>query len=202
MIAGHIELLLDTIGDRGFAGAGKAGEPDNGGRLLFERRAIGLSDEQCSGDEYCFRAEARTPPCRRRPFDCVNRSMMIKDPVFRLSEYASNATGVVAGDVTKPDIVERERFRGQMLPGIDIDFILDRGDACRNGLCPDTDKICPSRKKRRLVHPEHVGGELLGDLRSRVRRREDVAPGDIELVREGERHGLAAARPLPSIRRK
>ena len=73
-----------------------------------------------------------------------------------------------------------------MLPRVHIDLIFNVGDARRDGLCPDPNKIRSSMKQRLLVHPNYVCCELLRDLWSRGRRDEDIAAGNVELIGEGE----------------
>ena len=46
VVAGHVQPLLDDIGDRRLAGARQPGEPENGRFLMLERGALGLADQE------------------------------------------------------------------------------------------------------------------------------------------------------------
>ena len=79
-----------------------------------------------------------------------------------------------------------------MLARVDVDLVLDRGDAGRgDGLGSDPQGIGPARDHRFLVHPDHVSGELIGDFGPFRRLCQNVAAADVDLVLERDGHGIA-----------
>ena len=67
-------------------------------------------------------------------------------------------------DVAEADVVEAERRGGEMLARVDVDLVLDRGDAGRRDLGADPHQVGAARNQRLLVHPDQMGGELIGHL--------------------------------------
>ena len=104
--------------------------------------------------------------------------------------------------VADRDVVELERRRGEMLAGVDVDLVFDRGDRHRRGLGADAAQIGASGHQRLVAHPDHVRGELIGDFRPRLRADQNVAARDIELVGKRDGDGVAGFGRSPPGRRR
>jgi hypothetical protein len=83
-----------------------------------------------------------------------------------------------------------------MRSGIDVDPMLQRGDRRRHGARSDLQPVRTTRDQRLLLHPHQMRGELVGKLGALLRIDEEIAAREVDLVGEGQRHGIAGRRPL------
>ena len=82
----------------------------------------------------------------------------------------------------------------EMLARIDIDLVFDPGYRNRRGLGADARQIGAPRHQRVIAHPDDVCGKLIRHLGARRRADQEIATGDIDLVRERDRDGVARSR--------
>ena len=76
---------------------------------------------------------------------------------------------------------------------VDVDAVLEVGDRHGHELrARDLHQVGAARQQLLVAHPDHVGGELVGDrAAASCGRGQDVAARDVDLVGEGQRHGVA-----------
>ncbi len=99
------------------------------------------------------------------------------------------------GHVADADLVELERLRGELRQGFDVDPVVQIGHGCRHGGVIDLHQVGAPGQQLVVGHPDQVGGELVGDLRTVAHGCQHVAARDIDLVgkRDGDRiSGLGA----------
>ena len=94
-------------------------------------------------------------------------------------------------EIAEADLVEVEPLGGELVEIVDVEPMLEFGDGGRDGSRPDLHQVRAPRQHRIGAHPDDVGGELVGDLRTAVRMRQHVAAGDVEFVGERQRDGVA-----------
>ena len=82
----------------------------------------------------------------------------------------------------------------QMLPGIDVDLVLDAGDRDRCRLGADPCQIGAARHQRLVAHPDQVRGELVGHFRARIRADQKVPPRDVYIVDQRDGNRIACLR--------
>ena len=83
-MAHRVEPLLDEVGDRGFAGTGKAGEPEDARLLILDRGVGVLVDlDRLPVDVLARRRAKWIKPAPTVPL--VRRSIRMKPPVSRFS---------------------------------------------------------------------------------------------------------------------
>ncbi len=76
-----------------------------------------------------------------------------------------------------------------MLPSVSVDSMPNCCNAAGNRLRSNPQDVIASESERLPVHPDHISGKLVGQLRSVVRSRQNVATTDIDFVfqRNGNR---------------
>ena len=84
----------------------------------------------------------------------------------------------------------------EMLAGVDVDLVLDAwSPSPAPCLVPIAQQIGAAGHQRLLVHPDEVGGELVGDFRAGASGGDQqVAARDVDLVGERQRDGVAGLR--------
>ena len=125
VVAGGVQPLLDDIGDGRFARTRQAGEPENGGLLLLERRALGLADQQRLPMDV---GAAAQPERDHAGADGVVGKAVDDDERAGLAVLLIGIEGDRSGrgEIAEADLVEAERVRGQMLARIDVDLVFER----------------------------------------------------------------------------
>ena len=83
VVAGHVQALLDDIGDRRSAGARQAGEPEDGGPLMLTARSALPTRSGCQWILVPRRSPKAIMPAPTVWF--VKRSMMMNEPVLRFA---------------------------------------------------------------------------------------------------------------------
>ena len=78
-----------------------------------------------------------------------------------------------------------------MLQGVDVDPVLQVGDLGRHIASADFHQIGAAGQQGLVAHPQEVRGELVGDFGPHGAQGEQVAPGDVDLVGQGQGHRLA-----------
>ena len=97
----------------------------------------------------------------------------------------------------KPMSLRSSVVRGEMLAGVDVDLVFDRGDRDRHRLGADAQQIGAARQQRLLVHPQKMRGELIGDLGARARARPERRRGRCRV----RRRASASPRRRPALPR-
>ena len=116
-----------------------------------------------------------------------------EDETTRLPELPVGVEGdlPVEADVAIGDVVELECLGRGVLQIGDVELVLDARylDLCQPRA--DLQQIRTLGQQWLLVHPHHVAGELVAEARRVGGGSDDVAAAHVDLVREGEGHGLA-----------
>ena len=97
-------------------------------------------------------------------------------------------------EVDDADVVEMEVLGGEVLVGVDVDAVLDGGDAAGDAARAGLEEVGAAGEERGFAHPDEMGGELVGDRGWGGGGGEDVAAGDVDLLGEDEGDGVAGAR--------
>ena len=97
-------------------------------------------------------------------------------------------------DVAEGNLVELERARCEMLEGIDVDLVLDRGDVSAGPRRADAHQVGAAGQKRLLSKPDDVSCKRIGDLWARARLDEKVPACHVDFLGESDRHGIPGAR--------
>jgi hypothetical protein len=103
---------------------------------------------------------------------------------------------LVEVEVAVADLVEFQALGREVLLGVHVDLVLDLGDRRRHGARADLDPVRATRQQRRVIHPQQVRGELVGDFGRALRGGDHVAAADIDFVLQRERDRLAFVRAL------
>ena len=88
------------------------------------------------------------------------------------------------------DLVELELGGGQLIQLVDLDAMADGLHLATALLGGQLDVIDPARLQGLLPHPDDVSQQVLGHLGLLRRIHQQVAPADVDLVREGDCDGL------------
>ena len=190
MDAARHQLALDQIGDRRFAGAGEAGEPQDRRPLVLDRRVRLARDGEALAVDVGGAAQAVGDHPRRRRFvgGAVDQDEGPGLAVLRVRVVGDRRGG---GEIGEADLVERQRLGGELVEIVDVDAMLELGHRGRDGARADLHQVGAAGQQRLVAHPDQMGGELVGDLRPRGGRRQHVAAGDVDLVGERQRHRVA-----------
>ena len=192
VLAVRLQLLFEKIGDGGFAGTGQSSEPQAAGFLGFEfgagRRRNGNrlpvdvgGAAQAEPDHTCRCSLIAKPVDQDEGAHLADRLIRVEGNRF------------VRLDVDDADLVEAERFCGQLLEAGEVFLVLDLGDAGGNRACADLQQIRATRQKWLIMHPDQMSGKLVGDFRPVVRRHQQIAARRIDFIGERQRHGIAGA---------
>ncbi|MNE15668.1 hypothetical protein D3C80_1085870 [compost metagenome] len=93
-------------------------------------------------------------------------------------------------EFAQADLVELELGGGQLVQLVDLDAVADRLHLAAALLGGQLDVIDPARLQGLFPHPDDVSQHVLGHLGLFRRIHQQVAPADVDLVREGDRDGL------------
>src|ERR1051326_1231661 len=180
-----VQALFHQVGDRRLAGAGKAGEPDDGRLLALQGRALALVEQQLLPRHVgaAAQAEGDHASAQRAVAHAVYNNERA-GPAIRLVGIEGNRRG--GGQITERNVVETERGRRQMFATVGVDAIFYRRYGDRGGFRRQPRQIGAARHQRLAVHPDEVGGELIGNFGTRSRADQDVAAADVYLI--GQRH--------------
>ena len=178
-----MQLLLDQVGDRRFARAGQAGEPEDAGFWLFccARALAGRRRAPASG--YWWRGAARSRSCPA-PTVCVGHAVDQDEAAeCRGSRRrASKATAGRARYCRTPISFSASVLAASVLQRVDVDLVLQRRDrwpapcACRSS----TDRSGRAAAARSSI--QTAGRRTDRRPRPARRRRKDIAAADIDLV--------------------
>ena len=195
VVAFAMQLGFDELGDGRLARCREAGEPDDAGALMLEARPRLLFDREVLGMDVGRTAQ------RERDHAGADRlvGVAVDD-----DEGAGLAVHLVriehhrhrGREIAQADLVDGEGAGRERLEVVDVELVLDRGHRRRHPAVADPHEIGPAGKQRLRAHPDHMRGELVGDLRPAVGRYQEVAARDVEVVGEGERDRIAGRRGL------
>ena len=120
----------------------------------------------------------------------------MKAPVAGLARYGSHASGCVRLSWTWPTSLSPRRADRPVLQGVDVDAVAERRDLGRHLPRGLLQRVRPAGHERLLGHPDHRRLDLAGDLRQVVGVDQHVAPADVHLVGQRDRHRLGRERDL------
>ena len=193
--AGEVEAALDLVGDRRLARARQAGEPQRPGPLVLEPGTIGAGDRRVLPEHVGGAAQA------------VGHHTGGDGLVALAVDQDEGAGGMilgvdvegqrrVGGDRGAADLVEAQCRRRVLRERVDVEPVGQPAYVGRYRACAELQQIGSAEAQRLVAHPDEVGGEAVIDRRPRAGMRQHVAAGDVDLVGERQRHGIAGARDV------
>ncbi len=92
--------------------------------------------------------------------------------------------------LAQADLVELELACGQLVELVDLDAVADSLHLTATLLGGQLDVVDPARLQGLLPHPDDMGQQVLGHLRTVGGIHQQVAAADVDFIREGDRDGL------------
>ncbi len=137
---------------------------------------------------------------------CERRSAKLMHPgtdgaVAQAVDEDEAAEGVVVGvalerdgpvelELAHADVIQLEALGGQLLEGVHVDLVLERGDGSGHRARAGLHQIGAALQHRLVVHPHDGRLELAGDLGRGLAGGDHIAAADVHLTGKGECHGL------------
>ena len=159
--------------------------------MALDRRARGAV-----GAEVLPRQVGRTP---EREADHARSDRAVGDPVDQ-DEVAGVAVvriGIEGGRPVEAEVREADLVHVELLgrppgTGVHVEPVLQFRHRCRVGRRSQSHDVGPARQHRRLVQPYEIGGELVGKMGRLLASGQEIAAGDVDGIRQGERHRLSS----------
>ncbi|MNS08655.1 hypothetical protein D3C72_401210 [compost metagenome] len=186
-----MQLALDQVGDGRFTRAGQTGKPQHPWRLALER-GVGLAVDVDGLPVHVLRTtqgEVQHAGTDRAIAQAVDND---KAPGIAVVGISIEGDRPVQVQVAYANAVQLQGLGRQVLEAIHIDPVLEVGAAHADGAATDLHQVRAPRQQGLFVHPYQGRFELVGHRRRGVGQGDQVAAADIDLVLEGQGHGLAA----------
>ena len=126
----RVQPLLDAIGDAGLPGAGKAGEPDDQGRLMLDGRAVLPADRQGLRAHIVGAAQGETDHARPGGLGCLpvdqDEAAQFATPGIGLERH-----GRIERQGHQSDLVQTQRPSRQSLAAVHVHPVLQVADPGR-----------------------------------------------------------------------
>ncbi len=108
------------------------------------------------------------------------RSIRTNEPVTAVAVERVEGDRLGQRQVDEADLVQGERLGGQRLGGVGLDPVLQLGDGGADGVGADPEEIRTAGQQRLLAQPGEMGGNLIGQVRPVVGRRQEIAGDDVD----------------------
>ena len=136
----RVQPLLDDIGDRRFAGAGQAGEPDDRRLLLVQRGTFGLADQERLPMD--VGAAAQTESNHAGANSMIGKSVDDDERAgFPVLLVGIESDGNRGRQVAKGDVVQFELGCRKMITRVHVNLVFDRSDRHWHDLRPDAAQV-------------------------------------------------------------
>src|SRR5579859_2543925 len=158
------EALFQDVRDRRFAGAGKAGQPDNARLLTFRSRPCSLVDVHRLPVDVltATQCEIQKTGAHGAAGDPIDQNEAAEIVIFNVGVEGDRR---IEQEVADADLVKFEPSGGQVFERVDIDLVLGFGDLRGDHARTQFHQVRSARQQGFFVEPDDARLELIGDRR-------------------------------------